>query len=107
MTVPTIAVLGAGSFGTAIATTLARGGNAVTLLCRTAAQADEIATHHTNARFFPGHRLDERIAATADRDRALAADLLFLSFPARAMDEYAHAIGAAAHDGTIDRKSVV
>ena len=39
MTTPSLAVLGAGSFGTAVATALARAGNPVTLLCRTAEQA--------------------------------------------------------------------
>ena len=99
VTSPTLSVLGAGSFGTAVATALARGGNAVTLLCRTLQQADEIAATRRNARFFPGHAIAPGIAATADTDAALAADVLFLAFPSRAMDDYAHRIAAAARPG--------
>lgn len=94
MTNPSLAVLGAGSFGTAVATALARGGNAVTLLCRTPEQAIEIARDHQNPRFFPGHTLSPLIAATADLDEALAAEIVFLAFPSRAMDDYAQRIAA-------------
>lgn len=101
MTPPSLAVLGAGSFGTAIASALARGGNAVTLLCRTAGQAAAIAATRRNARFFPGHAIDPLIVATADVDTALAADIVFLAFPARAMDDYAHRLAAIARPGRI------
>ncbi|WP_139198036.1 NAD(P)H-dependent glycerol-3-phosphate dehydrogenase [Sphingomonas gellani] len=86
---PTLAVLGAGSFGTAIATALARGGNAVTLFCRTAEQAEAINRTRENARFFPGHVLSPQIDATADLDAVMGAEVLFLAFPSRAMDDYA------------------
>ena len=94
MTSPSLAVLGAGSFGTAVATALARGGNAVALLCRTPEQAAEIERDHQNPRFFPGHSLSPLIAATADLDEALAAEIVFLAFPSRAMDDYAQRIAA-------------
>ena len=96
-----LAVLGAGSFGTAVATALARGGNAVTLLCRTEQQAAQIRDGHENPRFFPGHPLLPLIDATADVDAALAGEVLFLAFPGRAMDDYAHRIAAAARPGTV------
>lgn len=95
MTTPSLAVLGAGSFGTAVATALARGGNAVTLLCRTAGQAEQIGTEHRNPRFFPGHALSPLIAATVDIDAAITADIVFLAFPSRAMDDYADRLAAA------------
>ena len=107
MTTPTLSVLGAGSFGTAVATALARGGNAVTLLCRTPEQAAEIEATRRNARFFPGHPIDPLIAATADTDAALGADIVFLAFPSRAMDDYAHRIAAAARPGAPETKIVV
>ncbi len=96
----TLAVLGAGSFGTAVATALARAGNAVTLLCRTSEQAAEITETRENRRFFPGHALGPSIGATADLDHALAAEVLFLAFPAKAMDDYAGRIAATATPGT-------
>jgi glycerol-3-phosphate dehydrogenase (NAD(P)+) len=107
MTTSSIAVLGGGSFGTAVATALARGGNAVMLLCRTPEQAAEIQETRRNPRFFPGHAIDPLIAATADADAAMAADILFLAFPSRAMDDYAGRIAAAAKPGTAGKKLVV
>lgn len=101
MTIPSLAVLGAGSFGTAVATALARGGSAVTLLCRTPDQASEIEATRRNARFFPGHPLHPGLAATADASAALGADILFLAFPSRAMDDYAYRIAAAAASGAV------
>lgn len=99
---PSIAVLGAGSFGTAVATTLARGGHRVTLLCRTAQQAAQINDGHHNPRFFPGHTLSPLIDATGDpADVVAAADMLFLAFPSRAMDEYAQRIAAEGKPGAI------
>ena len=96
-----LSILGAGSFGTAIATALARGGNAVTLLCRTPEQAREIGESRRNPRFFPGHTIDPLIAATADVETALTADIVFLAFPARAMDDYAVRLAAAARPGVV------
>jgi glycerol-3-phosphate dehydrogenase (NAD(P)+) len=101
MTHPTLAVLGAGSFGTAVATALARAGRRVTLLCRTAGQATEINRDRANPRFFPGHQLNPLIDATADLDVALASEILFLAFPSKVMDDYAGRIAAAARPGTI------
>ena len=101
MPTPSLAVLGAGSWGTAVATALARGGNAVTLLCRTAEQASQIEATRENPRFFPGHPLHPLVSATADLDAALAAEVLFLAFPSRIMDDYAHRIAAAAKPGAV------
>ncbi|MBB5716052.1 NAD(P)H-dependent glycerol-3-phosphate dehydrogenase [Sphingomonas aerophila] len=96
-----IAVLGAGSFGTAIATALARGGNRVRLLSRTAEQAEAINTTRENSRFFPGHTLNPLISATASLDEVLGARVLFLAFPSKVMDGYATQIGAGAAPGTV------
>lgn len=101
MTSPSLAVLGAGSFGTAVATALARAGNRVTMLCRTPEQATQIDREHRNPRFFPGHALSPLIDATADADAALGAAILFLAFPSRVMDDYAGRIAAAAAPGTL------
>ncbi len=96
-----IAVLGAGSFGTAVAATLARSGHAVDLYCRTAEQAELIQDTRENRRYFPGHKLQAQITATNDLDRALAANVIFLAFPARMMDDYAGKIAAGAPSDAI------
>ena len=49
-----VAVLGAGSWGTALAALLARQGHAVTLWGRDAAVAEAINTRHENPRYLPG-----------------------------------------------------
>ncbi len=98
---PTIAVLGAGSFGTAVATALARAGRDVTLLCRTSEQRDAIQTTGRNARFYPGHDLYPSIKPTCDTDAALASDILFLAFPAKVMEDYAAHIAAVGQPGAI------
>ena len=102
MTPPSLAVLGAGSFGTAIATALARGGNPVTLLCRTPQQAEEINGRHENPRFFPGHTLSPLIDATSDLGAVIGRDMLFLAFPSKVMDDYAGRIAREGRpDGTV------
>ena len=47
-------VVGAGSFGTAVAVLLARGGLRTTLQARTAEQAATLASERENQRYLPG-----------------------------------------------------
>src|SRR5438552_18899514 len=51
------AVVGAGSFGTAIAVLLERGGVRTTLLCRTQEQADQLERERENKRYLAGVKL--------------------------------------------------
>jgi glycerol-3-phosphate dehydrogenase (NAD(P)+) len=83
-----ITVIGAGAFGTAVGVSLARGGHAVTLYCRTAAQADSINAEGENRAYFPGHALPRSVSATHDLDSVLGADAVCLAFPAKQMDDY-------------------
>ena len=55
-------VVGAGSWGTAVATLLARGGVAVQLVCRTAGQAHELASLRTNIGYLPGAVLPDGVS---------------------------------------------
>ena len=101
MTEPTIAMLGAGAFGTAVATALARAGRSVTLLCRTPEQRDAVLSTGRNARYYPGHDLYPSITPSCDVDAALASDYLFLAFPAKVMEDYAARIARRAHPGAV------
>jgi glycerol-3-phosphate dehydrogenase (NAD(P)+) len=77
------AVIGAGSWGTAIAEALQRSGVAVQLGCRTRAQVDAIAAAgNTNPRYLPGVPLhaDMQVMRAADLDLA-AADLVVFAVP--------------------------
>jgi glycerol-3-phosphate dehydrogenase (NAD(P)+) len=87
-----ICVFGAGAFGTAIATVLARSGVPVGLYCNTREQAAEIRAHSSNGRYFPGFRLPDGISPTDDFRDALSADIHFLAFPARTMSTYVESV---------------
>ena len=78
-----IAVVGAGAWGTALATVAARPGRRVTLLARDPAAAAAMAEARENRRLLPGVRLDDGILATASHDTLLDADLIMLVVPAQ------------------------
>ena len=76
------AVIGAGSWGTAMAVLLARGGLEVQLGCRTREQAEAIAARRENERYLPNVRLEEGIAVKRAADIELAGiDLVCLAVP--------------------------
>ncbi|MFO0574600.1 MAG: NAD(P)H-dependent glycerol-3-phosphate dehydrogenase [Polyangia bacterium] len=66
-------VVGAGSWGTALACVLCQGPHRVTLWGRDRAQLDEISAHHENRRYLPGLRLPESLLTASDLGAALAA----------------------------------
>lgn len=66
-------VVGAGSWGTALACVLCQAGHRVTLWGRDAAQLDEIATQHENRRYLPGLRLPPSLRTAHDLGAALSA----------------------------------
>lgn len=79
MTAPTaqagehVAVVGAGSWGTALADLLARSGHGVCLWCREPEVAEQIHREGVNRVFFDGHPLDRvNLTATSDLERALS-----------------------------------
>ncbi len=83
-----IAVLGAGSFGTALAMTLAGRGHAVTMWARRAEQIDEMQNKRENARYLPDVKLPEEIAFTNDLKSAVEdKDILLFAVPAQKFRE--------------------
>jgi glycerol-3-phosphate dehydrogenase (NAD(P)+) len=91
------AVIGAGSWGTAMATMLARGGLQVTLACRTGEQAERVRAAHVNERYMPGVTLPERVAVARAADLDLAdCDLVCFAVPSRDLPA-----AVAAHAGAI------
>jgi glycerol-3-phosphate dehydrogenase (NAD(P)+) len=77
------AVVGAGSWGTALATLLARDGVQVQLGCRTSAQAEALARTRENHRYLPGVSLPPAVDVRPAVALELAdADLVVLAVPA-------------------------
>ena len=78
----TVAVLQAGSWGTTLATILARdGGKDVILWTRDDLHAREIAAHRENRRYLPGIRVPDSVTVTADLERAMSADDVIVTAP--------------------------
>ena len=86
--IETVAVIGAGAWGTALAIAAQRAGRRVTLVPRRAEQAAALARDRVNETYLPGIELDPAIAVTADETAALggdagAADAILLAVPAQ------------------------
>lgn len=80
-----ITVLGAGSWGTALAMQLARNGHAVTLWGRDPAQLAEMAQQRSNPRYLPGIAFPPGLQLEAELSRAVAsAEQLLLVVPSHA-----------------------
>ncbi len=74
-----IAVLGAGSWGSALALHLVRQGGSVRLWARDPAQAEEIARSRRNRRYLPGCELPPSLVVTDSMERALGGGALVLA----------------------------
>jgi len=77
-----VAVIGAGAWGTALATVAARAGRNVTLWARNSEHAARIASTRDNPR-LPGVRLAPDIVVTSDLALAARADMLLIVTPAQ------------------------
>jgi 1-acyl-sn-glycerol-3-phosphate acyltransferase len=88
------AVIGAGSWGTAVAVLLARGGLEVQLGARSAERVAEMAEAGENRRYLPGVPLPEAIDVRQASDIELAGlDLICLAIPSKSLPQ---AVGAIA-----------
>jgi glycerol-3-phosphate dehydrogenase (NAD(P)+) len=81
-----VAVLGAGSWGTAFAKILADAGRDVTILARRRSVADTIRAERRNPDYLPDVRLPDRVTATGDAEEAIAgAEVVVLSVPSQTL----------------------
>jgi glycerol-3-phosphate dehydrogenase (NAD(P)+) len=77
-----IGVIGAGSWGTALAHSLAEAGHAVRLWAYEEEVVESIRNDHENRLFFPGIALNERIDAVSDLEKAVTgADFILTVMP--------------------------
>ena len=97
------AVVGAGSWGTAVATMLARAGLEVDLGCRTADQANHIAATGRNDEYLPDIELPESIRVMRAADLELSRhDIVCFAVPSAALPS-----AVAAHGGAIQKRTGV
>lgn len=88
-----IAVLGAGSWGTALASLLARHGHSTVLWGRDAAMVEAIDQRHENTRYLPGIPLPAALRATTDLAAAVSdATWILVVVPSHAFGETVRAL---------------
>lgn len=87
--------MGAGSFGTAVAVLLARGGLRTTLQARTPEQARLLAEERMNAAYLPGVELPRELRIEDISAGLHRADYVFLGVPSRGLDEVIAGLDAA------------
>ena len=101
-------VIGAGSFGTAIAVLLERSGVRTTLLCRTEEQARELDSTRVNEHYLDGVELPGGLKIRAldptGEGQFRRVDAVFLAVPSRTFGDAADALlqqGVASHAGIV------
>jgi glycerol-3-phosphate dehydrogenase (NAD(P)+) len=86
-----VTVIGAGAWGTALASVAARAGREVVLYARNAATAAQMTATRENPR-LPGAKLDARIGVTSQIEAAARAEIILLAVPAQNLREAATAL---------------
>ena len=95
-TLLTIAVLGGGSFGTALADISATNGHRVKLWVRDEAQVEIINREHINQRYLPGFHINPAVTADNDLHRVVqGADIVFIAIPSKSFREVVKKTGGA------------
>ena len=82
-----IGVLGAGSFGTALAVHLAGAGREVVLWARRPQLAEQLAAEGVNSRYLPKARLPDTLTPTAALETTVDCDVLLVAVPSHGFRE--------------------
>ncbi len=85
----TLAVLGAGAFGTALAVALARDGRKISLWARDPDHASAMAAARINARRLPGVVLPESVSVSAEITEFSQADTVLIALPMQQLAAFA------------------
>lgn len=80
-----ISVVGAGSWGTALAVLWANAGRNTLLYARDQAQAADMQASKENRRYLPGIALPEALEVSFDLSRAVEAELIIITVPAQVL----------------------
>ena len=98
----TIAVLGGGSFGTAIGNIIAGNGHGVTLWLRNPERAAEINRDHINSAYLPDYPLHPAlVASTSLRESVAGCDIVFMAVPSKSCREVARELAGYMQPGAI------
>jgi glycerol-3-phosphate dehydrogenase (NAD(P)+) len=92
-----VAIVGAGAWGTALATVAARAGRTVTLYARDAAHAARIGSTRENPK-LPGTKLAPNIVVTSDLALAKASDVILIVTPAQHLRAAVNAVAPHLRD---------
>lgn len=88
VTMENVTVLGAGSWGTALAIVLAENGHNTIVWTHREDQATEINQHHTNKTYLPHTTLPTSLVATSDLSKAVShATIIVVAVPTKAIRE--------------------
>lgn len=97
---PHVVVVGAGAFGTALATVVAATGeNRVTLLARRSETVAEIASTRRNEAVLPGIALSDALEVTTDHAALKGSPIVLFAMPSQAQRQAAHELGRYLADG--------
>ena len=83
-----IYIIGSGTFGTAMANSLAKNpNNNVSLYSRSQEIVDDINNNNLNTKYFPNTKLNKRIKATTNPERVSGHEFVFIAIPSSAIKE--------------------
>lgn len=98
----TVAVVGTGAWGTALAVILARAGHAVTLYARRPIQFEALLAHRENRLYLPGVRLPDSVTIARDWRAALAdSNYVVLAVPSTFMRTTLESLSAGLKPGAV------
>jgi glycerol-3-phosphate dehydrogenase (NAD(P)+) len=97
-----VAVLGGGSFGTAVANMIAANNHSVTLWLRSETAAQQIRDAGENTAYLPGYKLHADLAVSTDVEQAVAGcDTIFFAVPSSAFRAVAKMVSPFLAAGTV------
>jgi glycerol-3-phosphate dehydrogenase (NAD(P)+) len=98
---PTLAIIGAGAWGTTLAVSYARQGRQVRLLTHDAAQARQLRDARENERYVPGLHIPRSVAITDDPSALTDADIVLFVTPSQALRSAAQLAAPALRADTV------
>lgn len=97
-----VAIVGGGSFGTAIANIVADNGHDVCLWMRNAERVAEVNEQHSNSAYLPDISLNPALRASTDlADTVKGCDVVFVAVPSKSCRDVARQLAPLLADGTM------